>query len=91
MYNDFLSGKEILLVRDRPSAFRMAFSTYIDYISIPVGRLMALLNMSVVNNAVLMQSQFGLTGVELDRGLWRPSDIRRSTEAYQILKLSYER
>lgn len=54
------------------------------------GTLMSLLESSVLNNAVLVQNEFRMNGLELDSGVWQKADRDRLMDSYQILRLSVE-
>ena len=56
-----------------------------------ISRLMTMLELSVLKNAVLVQSEFSMRGLDLDSGVWQKADRQRLMDSYQILRLSFER
>lgn len=55
-----------------------------------LGELMTMLELSVKNNAILMQSDFCLENLESDYGTFVGNEVTNLLEGYQILRISLE-
>ena len=71
-------------------SIKFTVSIYSRFVLNSFGRLINILDLSVQKSAALMQSDYNLDNIEMDRGVCEKRSIEQLMETYQILRIAYE-